>query len=120
MNLRQYAAQKNVKPSNVDLNRPPLNENEPNQKNQRQTRSGRKLPDLNLSSSPRTKTRPNLTNDQQNLPSLSPHDNLTLPHQSVQNTPTVSSIANQWKNLENPFSYSGNTATILDQIKSFS
>ena len=118
MNLRKHAAQKSVKPPNVDQNQLLPNESELNQP--RRTRSGRRLPDLNLPPSPKTKTRPNSTKNQQNPPSPSPQENLTLPHQPVQNTPTVSSIANQWKNLENPFSYSGNTATILDQIKSFS
>ena len=117
VNLRKYANPKNANPPSVNQNQSP-NENESNQT--RKLRSGRKLPNLNQKTSQRT-TRPSITTKNKQDHPGSPHHE-THPQYPPQapNTPTVSNVANQWKNLDNPFSYSGNTATILDQIKSFS
>ena len=117
MNLRKYANPKNANPPSVNQNQSPK-ENESNQT--RRLRSGRKLPNLNQKMSQKT-TRPSITTKNKQDHPGSPHHE-THPQYPPQapNTQTVSNVANQWKNLDNPFSYSGNTATILDQIKSFS
>lgn len=117
VNLRKYAAPKNENPPNPDQNQSPSTANESNQ--QRKLRSGRKLPDQNPNLSRKKKPQWNSKTNKHDHPQS--HQENQLPnHPQVPITPTDSRVINQWKNLENPYSFSGNTATILDQIKSFS
>lgn len=76
-------------------------------------RSGRKLKHPNLKKQ-RTDRRTNSPNPPQDPQSEIHHPQPAPP------TRTDSEPANEWKNLDNPYSYSGNTVTILDKIKSFS
>ena len=117
MNLRKFAAPKSVS-QNVDPNPSPTIENEQNQP--RRLRNGKKLPEPNPSTSQKTKNRSTLNKKKHDHPG-SPRPESQIPHpQQAPNTLTDSDVAAAWRNLDNPFSYSGNTATILDQIKSFS
>ena len=118
MNLRKYAKPKNENPPKSDQNQSPPNESEPNL--QRRTRSGKKLPDLTLNQSRKKTVQSTSTTNKRNQLQQSPQPNPDHSHQQVPIIPTDSNVINEWKNLENPFSFSGNTATILDQIKSFS
>ena len=116
VNLRKYAAPRNENPPRPDPNQSPSTASESNQ--QQKLRSGRKFPDLNPNPSRKRSQLTSKTNKHDHPPS---HPENQLPnHPQVPTTQTDSRVINQWKNLENPFSFSGNTATILDQIKSFS
>ena len=117
VNLRKYAAPKNENPPNPDQNQSLPTANESNQ--QRKLRSGRRLPDPNPNLSRKKKLQSNSKTNKHDHPQS--HLENQLPnHPQVPITQTDSRVINQWKNLENPYSFSGNTATILDQIKSFS
>ena len=119
MNLRKYAAPKNVSPPSVDQSQFQQNENEPSQA--RRLRNGKKLAEPNPNKTTQKKKNPSATTkNKPSLPDPLLPENLTQHPPPVPTTQTVSSVASEWKNLENPFSYSGNTASILDQIKSFS
>ena len=116
MNLRKYAAPKSESPPRPDRNQSPSTASESNQ--QQKLRSGRKFQDLNPNPGRKRSQSTSKTNKHDHPPS---HPENQLPnHPQVPITQTDSRVKNQWKNLENPFSFSGNTATILDQIKSFS
>ena len=117
VNLRKYAAQKNVNPPNADQNQFNQTENDPSQT--RKLRSGRKLQDRNPNLSRTESPQSSTTTNKHDHPQFRQENQLPN-HQQAPITPTDSRVINQWKNLENPFSFSGNTATILDQIKSFS
>ena len=117
VNLRKYAKPKNENPAKFDQNQSPPNEREPNL--QRKTRSGRKL-GLTPNQSRKKTVQSTSTTSKRDQLQRSPQPNLDHSHQQVPITQTDSNVINEWKNLENPFSFSGNTATILDQIKSFS
>ena len=117
VNLRKYAAPKNENPPNPDRNQSPPTTNESNQ--QRKLRSGRKLQDQNPNLSRTENPQSSTTTNKHDHPQFRQENQLPN-HQQAPITPTDSRVINQWKNLENPFSFSGNTATILDQIKSFS
>ena len=119
MNLRKYAAPKTVSPPSAGPNRSQQNESEPNQA--RRLRNGKKPTEPTPNKTSQRKKNPSATTTNRPSPPapLLP-ENLTQHPPPVPTTQTVSNVASEWKNLENPFSYSGNTASILDQIKSFS
>ena len=119
VNLRKYAAQKNVNPPNADQNQFNQTENDPSQT--RKLRSGRRLQDQNPNTATQKKKNQSTTTmNKQGHPGSPLHETQPPHPRPAPDTQTVSNVAYQWKNLDNPFSYSGNTATILDQIKSFS
>ena len=76
-------------------------------------RSGRNLKHPNLKNK-KPGRRTNSPDPPQNPQSEIHHPQPALP------TQTDFEPANEWKNLDNPYSFSGNTVTILDKIKSFS
>ena len=117
VNLRKYAKPKNANPPSPNQSQSPK-ENESNQT--QRLRSGRKLPNLNQKTNQKTTRQSTTTKNKQGHPGSPQHETHHQYLPQAPNTPTASSVAHQWKNLDNPFSYSGNTATILDQIKSFS
>ena len=104
MNLRKYAAPKNVNLPNLDQNQPPQTENESNQT--RRLRSGKKLPKPNRKTSQRMTHQSISMKSKLDLPEPPLPENLDHHPQPVPITPTDSNVAHQWKNLENPFSYS--------------
>lgn len=82
----------------------------------RTLRSGRKLyqPHRSNQKNRKTNRQTNSPDQLQDLQSEIP------PPQPAPRIQTDSEGAKEWKNLDNDFSYSGNTVTILDKIKSFS
>ena len=123
LNLRKFAKPKNPNPPNTVPN---LSHQTGNESQTRSLRNGSKP--VKSPTRKRKKISAVETNIPQPNPPMSEQDqipqtnelNQTLPHPPAHPTPTDSSAAKEWKNLDNPFSYSGNTVSILDQIKSFS
>ena len=81
----------------------------------RRLRSGRRL-----QSPPKNPKKSPLMSKKQQDQNPPPQESPIHHPQPAPPTRTASDLSHQWKNLDNPYSYSGNTATILDQIKSFS
>ena len=118
VNLRNYAKTESQNQRNP-------NQNPKNQNVSQQNENPDQL--LTLRSGQKLKQKSNQKNsNKKSTPQTKPHDQPQNLQSEIHHplpappTQTDSRAAQEWKNLDNPFSYSGNSVTILDQIKSFS